>query len=485
MRKRFVLWAAVSSQPQVEKISLENQIKLGHEHAARHDGAVVAELIVPGESRDITLFEDACRKIPAYAQLYDLIRERSFDVLTFYNRSRLGRDAALSMTIVSLCYRHGIIPYDLESPPASLETQVNHSELLIGAIKSVGAQQEIMEMVRRNRDGVLDRVRKGEFPYQEAWGWIRHYDNSGKLSRIDIDPVAAEVWRIILELYLERGYGIPAIADELNRRGVSAPRGGQWRKTSISWLFEKIWRYAGYTEVNVRSRKGRPYLRAKAIWPPIINDEDVLRVQAEQQRRVNARRAVGAPFRFSLCVYCVACGHRMVVQSRAGRQNEAYRCTRHAGLQCNAWKIHEALEAAIRLLSDASQLQGFINNTDDRRSIIQQKIENLQIRLSGIDNALLRADDAYTSGAMDSDRYRRQLNRINQQRTEIQAQLTQCHNQMTALEHEDRREQRMYDIRDLGHAMLNHPDVRLANTWLRQHFQIWIADGQVQRIEYL
>lgn len=42
--KRFVLWAAVSSQPQVEKISLDDQITQGRQHAERHGGQIVAEL---------------------------------------------------------------------------------------------------------------------------------------------------------------------------------------------------------------------------------------------------------------------------------------------------------------------------------------------------------------------------------------------------------------------------------------------------------
>lgn len=493
LTKRFVLWAAVSSQPQVEKVSLENQLKLGREHASRHGGTVVAELVVPGESRDIVLFEDACQQIDAYAHLRDLIDGEGLDVLAFYNRSRLGRDAALSMTIVSLCYRHGIVPYDLESPPATLEPGVNHSDLLIGAIKSVGAQNEIMEMVRRNRDGILDRVSRGETPYQEIWGWVRKYDPDGRLASIEIDPVAAEVWRIILEWYLERGEGKPAIAEELNRRGIPSPRGKVWHKGQISWLLQKAWRYAGYTDVNSMSKKGRPYHRAKAIWPAIITEGDVLRLQAEQQRRVKARRAVSNTYRFSLMVYCAACGHRMVAQSKTVPYKdkvyyrEAYRCPtgEHRKTHCAARKIHEALAAAIHLLADESTLQTLLTDTSAQRDRINSEMVTLQAHLSALDSAMLRADDAYVAGTMDADRYQRQVARVKQQQVETRAELTACQDRLQALSHAEQREQRLYTIRGIGLSLLNQDDAKVANAWLRQHFRVWVADNQVQRVEYL
>lgn len=81
MAKRWVLWAAVSSLPQAKKISNENQLQPGREAAAKFDGSIVDELVVPGESRSIVLFEDACARIEAYAQLRQHISNADFDVL--------------------------------------------------------------------------------------------------------------------------------------------------------------------------------------------------------------------------------------------------------------------------------------------------------------------------------------------------------------------------------------------------------------------
>ena len=75
---------------------------------------------MPGESRNIVLFEDACRRIDAYARLRKLIETRAFDVLIYLDRSRLGRKASLSMAVVELCHEAGIVTYETENPPASL-----------------------------------------------------------------------------------------------------------------------------------------------------------------------------------------------------------------------------------------------------------------------------------------------------------------------------------------------------------------------------
>ena len=106
--RRVAIWAAVSSLPQAKKVSLEDQLRVGRDHAAQHNAQVVAELVVPGESRDIVLFEEACRRIAAYEQLQGLINAKAIDVLVYLDRSRLGRTAALSMAVVELCKSAGI-----------------------------------------------------------------------------------------------------------------------------------------------------------------------------------------------------------------------------------------------------------------------------------------------------------------------------------------------------------------------------------------
>ena len=225
--KRVAIWAAVSSLPQAKKISLEDQLRVGREHVARHGAYVVAELVVPGESRDIVLYEDACRRINAYATLDGLISTKAIDVLVFLDRSRLGRTAALSMAVAELCNRAGILLYETESPLPSLDFRTaDHSDMLIGAIKSVDAQQEIRKIQDRHRKGMADRVAKGKMPGKVNYGWSAVHE-AGRLTGYAIDEDAAATVRLIVSLYLDNGFGALNIADHLNRIGRPAPAGGQ------------------------------------------------------------------------------------------------------------------------------------------------------------------------------------------------------------------------------------------------------------------
>ena len=135
---RAVSWAAVSSLPQAKKISNEEQLRVNAVHAAMINADIHAELVVPGESRLIILVEDACKRIPAYRRLVDMIEARSFDVLIYLDRSRLGRKASLSMAIVELCHDAGIATYETEST-SGLMMGDTYDQMLVGAIKSVAA----------------------------------------------------------------------------------------------------------------------------------------------------------------------------------------------------------------------------------------------------------------------------------------------------------------------------------------------------------
>lgn len=137
--KRVAIWAAVSTLPQAKKISLTDQLNQGRTHAERHGAQIVAELIVPGESRSIILFEDACRKIAAYDELKGLIERRAIDVLIYLDVSRLGRIAPLILTVAELCTRANILPetggkplplgMGMDSPQAVLSLDVVPSKV--------------------------------------------------------------------------------------------------------------------------------------------------------------------------------------------------------------------------------------------------------------------------------------------------------------------------------------------------------------------
>lgn len=486
---RFVAWAAVSSLPQAKKVSLKDQLKSARQHVEKHAGQLVAELVVPGESRNIILFEDACRRIEAYEQLRQLLEAQAFDVLIYLDRSRLGRQASLIMAVEALCRQAGIYLYEMESPPTRLDLshKPSHDDLLIGAIKSVGAQREVEKLQERHLGGMIERVQRGKFPGMVPWGWRQRFTEEGERI-IEADPVAAYLIRyLLLDLYLDAGLGTETIAELLTAAGHVTPRGMPWSKHNVQAILNKVWRYAGIAELNKLS--DRPYVRAKGTWPAIITEADAEAIVAERQRRREGRRAVTEAYRFSLVVYCAECGRRM-------RYHHSTITNRSTQLYCENYsvphphrtttepRLYEAVEAAFTMLASPAVRRALEETPPDDSRLVSEEAA-LRAQAQQLEAALHRADDQYVLGHMTEDRYQRQVARLTEQLQAVQQQLEAIGVAHGELHHAAMRSERLEAAATVGLAWLHSDDVRAANAWLRRHIRIWIQACEVTRVEFL
>lgn len=491
MQKRFVSWVAVSSLPQAKKISLDEQRKVNLEHIAKHNGVLVADLAVQGQSRNIVLWEDACKRIEAYAQLRELIKRRAFDVLIHLDRSRLGRTASLSMAVVELCREAGILVYETESPPTHLNNGevASYDEMLVGAIKSVGAQREIIKLQERHKMGMIGRIKRGEFPAAVPWGWIVRYGEYGRRT-VELDPVVAPLLReIFLEMFLKQGVGRRQIAELLNQRGIPSPQGKTWHTQNSSALFHRLWRYAGWSEINVRGT--RPYVRARGNWPPILTQDEAEAVDAEIQMRRNARRAISNTYLFSLCVWCLPCKRRMVMNTTV-RQRTSRRIQKslvcknfHPGGQISEPKTIRAVRAAIESLQDPANRAVVLQTTPDESESIPAEIAAQTAAIERAQAGLLRADDAYVAGTMDHERYTRQAERLNLQIEQAGQRIEQLRHRLEEEHNQAKRAKRLEELATDGLRMLDNPDVKAANAFMRKHIRLWVEANQVVEVEYL
>lgn len=485
--KRFVSWAAVSSLPQAKKISLEDQLKTNAEHISRHDGEVVAELVVPGESRNIVLLEEAARKIEAYQKSKDLIDAKSFDVLIYLDRSRLGRTAALSMTIAELCNRANILLYEVESPPTSLDfVSADHNDLILGAIKSVGAQQEINKLNERARKGMIGRVERGIHSYRLSWGYHAVYNEKGKLTGYRMDDDVAITIRSIIDMYLA-GTSKREIAASLNRTGRPTPvPGNEWNIGRVTGIIDAIWRYAGYTEVNGQSQTGRPYLRAQGQWPPMIAQETAYAVLAERSQRINASKSIARTHRYSRCVYCTTCDRRMVASPDRRNGNVRYRCLEgHTSI--SALKISEYILSEIPRLDANAYRDNLIRNTDtDVSPSLIADIATHEAQVTKLLAGITRADDDYyIHSRLDDNRHSAIVAGAKRQIQQIQVEITKLQDDLNEYKNQEKRADRIEEVRRSGADYIKNPNAQAANAWMRHHFEIWVADCQVKALVIL
>ena len=529
-----IIWMAVSSERQTDNVSLGEQLRQGLYHAAQRGVVVVGALCVPGKSRSITLFGDAAERVdgfylspaaieagqavgienyikqqPAppgvepvmvYAKFLELARAKQFNIFFFLNRSRLGRKASLSMSVVGVCEDCDIRPFDMESPPANLERSRNRDERYMGAIKSVEGENQIIKIQDDHRTGMIRRAELGKMPGKVNFGYLPVYDSRGKLTGYSVDEEAATTIRMIVRLYLDNGFGALNIADYLNRHNRPAPAGGEWGHSQITFLLRRMWRYAGYVELNRYTKTGRPYIRTRGNWPAIISEDDVHRIIAEQDIRRGARKSVHTVYRFTRMLYCAVCGARFHSNIRphsyglpdGSRKTYAYvsyRCPGDHGF-IGEKKILRALTAYIETLSAQPEAREALIERPivDLSATIMADIAALNERIDKLGRGITQADlDYYGKGALEQDaaRHAAIVATLKKQIAQAQAEVTALQNRLHEEERNSQREQRVDDIMAHTLAYLSMDDVRTANAWLRDRFAIRVEGRHVVDIAIL
>lgn len=490
VKKRFISWAAVSSKPQAEKVSLEEQQLTNKRHIEQHDGHLVTELVIPGESRDIVLFEEAARRMEAYMLLKEAIDTKAFDVLIFLNLGRLGRDVALIMAVVRLCQRAGIALYATEAPPPNLEPSDNYTSNLILAFQAVGYQNEISQLKTHNRDGMIERIKQGNFPAKVPWPWIQKFREDGA-AYLEISQDGAMALHLIAEAYLERGLGTTAITEMLNEAGHTNPSGGAWTRVTVSYVIRHAKRYAGITEYHRRSEA--EIIEAPSRWPAIWSEATAVAILKEKRDRAGRSR-VRSPHRFSRCVYCSICGQKMramafSVPARRNYQYRGFRCDnrnpRHKLANIQERFIVDVLRYELEQLSLMPDLAAVLPQEVDRSADITAQLGEAQGRLQSLQEEVERADMAFTRGLMSLDRYQSQVERITKSVTAVKATIGELQASLDSIEPAEIKVMRLEEFVREGSAMLTHEDVRLANAFFRNHIEIWVSHGKVDSLRFI
>lgn len=486
---RFLIWVAVSSKEQAEKVSPELQEQLARQHVTRW-GGTVADVLRVSESRDIVLLSDAAATIPAYAALHEAIQHRTIDVLICYDLGRLGRAYPLIMQIVELCSRAGIQVYEIENPPADLQRAAGYDEMLIRALKAVGYQHEVEKMRARMRFGREGRARAGKLTHVPPYGYAWRYGQDGART-VEIDADAAAVVQRIVAAYLA-GRGVKNIALELTSAGIPTPSGGTaWQKNSVVVILGRAWTYAGYNEF--RRDDPAKYFRVPGNWTPILDAATAERIASERQQRAVNRRLANTPSRLSGIVICAMCGRTMwQVRNEDGEIRDRMRVRRakfycqpyHRGGSIGTARVAAALEAAIDVLAK-SDLSAIPNDDADRAAALQAQLDAHAAAIARHQAALRRADTAYVNGVMDEERYQEQVRRLRAAiETETTAQL-QAQAAADAEQQRGSRRQRLEQIAAAGRAILTTPDTAAANTWLRAYVRVYVRDNQVSEVRFL
>jgi site-specific DNA recombinase len=328
--QRVAVYARFSTDKQNPR-SIEDQLRVCREHVERMGGSLSDDLIFAdaGISGTSTIR-------PGFQALHEAVRTRRVDVVVTEDLSRIGRDIANNATILK---QFGSWGARLLAINDGIDTGQQGSKLL-GAIKSAMAENYLDELRDRTRRGMDGLFEAGMSTGGKTFGYRNVPQPDGR-ARMEIDETEAAIVRQIFARYTG-GHSIRAIAQQLNREGVLAPRKGKWGNlTARAMLRNEI--YAGVVIYNRRQwvrnsetgkrsyverprsewrKQERPELR---IIDPATWHETQARIGAVARQYKQGPRKTST-FPLSGLLACGACGAPMTI---TGSGRRYYFCSAH------------------------------------------------------------------------------------------------------------------------------------------------------------
>jgi len=291
---RIAAYTRVSSEQQLDNLSLDTQRRLIAEYVARQ-GWEEPEYY---EERGRSAYRDNLANRPEMVRLLTAIEAGAHNAIILFDLDRLARNTLIQLTIAQQLRQSGcrIISLnqavDLASPEGNMMFTINASvnELFSAQIS------------RKTRAGLAHIRARGGYVGALPFGARR---DAGY--RLEVNPERAPILREILARALHDS--LQAIASDLNARGVPPPRGGaRWHNTSVGIVIAR----------------GRWLLDQPDPWP-------ALWASASRRPRQPTRVRTATIYALSGLLRC-ACGGRL---SYGFRTNSAGVRVRY--LQCRHW----------------------------------------------------------------------------------------------------------------------------------------------------
>ncbi|MGB3903472.1 MAG: recombinase family protein [Anaerolineae bacterium] len=423
---RCLIWAAVSSKPQAadEKDSIPSQLAAAREAIQRNEWEETHEpLIVPGHSRNYLFLADAAADIPQYAELMELTRSGSIDLLVCRSYDRLGRTDALVSQVQGYLRHHGVQILSLDMPqqitePDEYDGSVDRASIWTGAIGRARAEDEMAELRRRHRFGMRRRVKDGQHPNHPPYGY-RKTDEG-----VEVYEEEAELVRFIFSSFL--GGQSPYTIRRQLRAQATVPT---IRSASGLYYVLRNPFYCGMVGYSRTDGRGRH--RARSDWmlaegqhEALISREDWEAAQLELARRSENRRTPYTRYPLSGLVYCGYCNHRMIIRMTDKGKYRYYVC-KTEGCNRNTVKagdleqeVGEWVAAGTREQFD---LQEMLQTTHDRGEEEEVRLQKATQRLQ---DALDRWRQDYELGLLGRSEFYEHKARLEDELAGVEAALT-------------------------------------------------------------
>ncbi len=440
---RVAIYARVSTERQQKEQTINSQIKELEQYAKKKKYTIVKRYIDEGWSGSLLVR-------PALDELRDDCAKKEFEAVLITCPDRLARKYVYQEIVIEDIQKSEIEIIFLNRPIADTP----EDQMLLG-MQGLIAEYEREKIKERCRRGKLHKAKKGLVvgglaPY--GYRYIKR--TSEKYGYYEIIQKEAEVVKQIFGWLVSEQMSTRAIAKRLTEHGFSPPRGGnRWGSSTVRRIIGNE-TYAGTTYYNKgycvetgnngaskyrRNKKNGRRLRPKDQWIPItvpaIIDRRTWQLAQAQVKRNSELSSRNVKYRYLLqgLVFCGDCGSRYM----GVPYHEAlfYRCSnrqrnfplprdcergsiRATKLESAVWdSICEAMKDPKLLMTQFEKLG---TKRADRRDALKGKIGKIESRISKVKNEEDRMLDAYTAGAVTLEQLRGQMDRIRQNKHQLE-----------------------------------------------------------------
>ena len=417
---RCAIYARVSTARQAEqKISIPDQLRRMKKYANVREFEVVAEYVENGVSgRDDrrpefqAMIDEACKK------------PRSFDIILIHSFSRFFRDEVSFELYRRKLEKNGVVVISItqemsEGPGGELTRRII---ALTDEMRSKEDAKHVLRGMQENARQGFWNGSKPPFGYK-AIAAEKRGDKTKK--KLNIDPKAAEIVKLIFKLFLEGDggagpLGVKHIAKWLNARGYKTPTGKAFYTSRVHTILTNA-TYAGtawFNRKNTKTGETRP----REEWigysvPSIIPEETIQRVRM----LLSARRPSKTPPRLSSSnvlltgvAVCEGCGRPLMMTTGKGGAYRYYRCAgKHLKGECDGGvamaireeKLNElTLTALTDKLITPKRTQAIVaavaKKREGGRSEASQALSQLRGQLGQVNKRIRNMIDALADGLM-------------------------------------------------------------------------------------
>jgi DNA invertase Pin-like site-specific DNA recombinase len=337
-----VTYCRVSSEEQALKdLSIPAQRKqLVRWVGERPDHRVVAEFADEGESA----YAPASKR-PGFCEMVAYCRKHKVNAILVHKLDRFSRNQEESILFKGLLRKNGVTVksatevFDPETPSGFLYEGMIE---VINQFYSMNLATETLKGMKENAE--RGWVNGGRIPFGYRVQKVADAKGREHGELVFADAKEVQIVRDIFEMGALKGMGVKAIANELNKNGVPAPRGRHWSGSTLdcilnnrAYIGECVW-----FKSRKQGREGRERTAEKErivvenAHPAIVERELFDRRQAiAAERRFDAHTSPSRPVSYLLSrlMVCGNCGHhfggrRIVQKSADGTKVErfAYYC---------------------------------------------------------------------------------------------------------------------------------------------------------------